>query len=250
MENTMDLEGIKSRHVLEAVREFGRLGRGEFVKQYGFGKARSYWLVHEGRSYDAKAIFGAARGYARPELGPLSAKNSVNSQMAKRKLEDLEFEVTDSESDHTIPPGVADDSPFDPAIVEDTRDRTLRAIYQRRGQQQFRDSLFAAYDGYCMVTGCSVPDVLEAAHIHPYVGSDTNKVDNGLLLRADVHTLFDCGRIAIDPDSMTVLVATELEDSEYGPMRGRRIRSPQRPSQRPSAEALRAHMKRFGWRPT
>ena len=58
-------------------------------------------------------------------------------------------------------------------------------------------------------------EVLEAAHILPYRGPDTNKVVNGLLLRADVHTLFDSGLIAVDVKNMTVLVDKSLEGSEY-----------------------------------
>lgn len=245
----MDLKGITKRHVIEAIGEYMRLGRDEFLKQYKFGAARSYWLVHEGRRYDAKAIFGVARGYARPDLGPLRAKDGYNSRTARRRLRELDFVVPDGESDSTISPEAADDSPFDPTIVEDTRERALRAIYQRRGQKQFRDALLAAYDGHCAVTDCSVRDVLEAAHIHPYQGPDTNKIDNGLLLRSDIHTLFDSGLMTIDPDSMAVRVAKGITDNEYGSLRGRRIRTPQRPDQQPSAGALRAHNQRFGWKP-
>src|SRR5262245_9271658 len=67
----------------------------------------------------------------------------------------------------------------------------------------------------CAITGCSVRDVLEAAHIHPYRGRERNKVANGLLLRADLHTLFDCGLIAIDAATMTVIVTPSLQNSEY-----------------------------------
>ena len=58
-------------------------------------------------------------------------------------------------------------------------------------------------------------EVLKAAHIFPYRGPDTNKVENGLLLRADIHTLFDSGKIAINAKKMTVLVDKSLEDSDY-----------------------------------
>lgn len=244
----MALSDITHRQpILEAIAEFRRLGRDEFLKEYKFGPAVSYWLVYEGRRYDAKAICGVAHGYARPDLGPLRTKeSSFNSRMAKRKLEEQRFKVLVRESDHFISPEAADDSPFDPTSVKDARERTLRAIFQRRGQKQFRDALLAAYGGHCMVTRCSVPQVLEAAHIHPYRGPDTNKVVNGLLLRADIHTLFDSGQIAIDPDSMTVVVATELRNSEYGTLHGEGVLLPQISDQQPSAEALREHRENFG----
>ena len=120
----------------------------------------------------------------------------------------------------------ADSESFDPASVEDARKRILRSIAQRRGQRAFRDSLIAAYEGRCAITGCSIRDVLEAAHIYPYRGPDTNKVTNGLLLRADLHTLFDSGLIAIDSTTMTLVVAPHLQDSEYAAFHGSRLRAP------------------------
>ena len=59
--------------VLTAIEEFDRLGRAAFLDKYGFGEARSYYLVHEGKQYDSKAIVGVAHGYDRPEEGPLSS---------------------------------------------------------------------------------------------------------------------------------------------------------------------------------
>jgi HNH endonuclease len=55
-----------------------------------------------------------------------------------------------------------------------------------------------------------VLDVLEAAHIYPYRGDSTNHVANGLLLRADLHTLLDCGLPAIDPDGLRVAMAPSI----------------------------------------
>jgi putative restriction endonuclease len=54
------------------------------------------------------------------------------------------------------------------------------------------------YSGRCAITDCEIDDVLEAAHISPYSGRSSDQVCNGLLLRADVHTLFDCGLLAFD----------------------------------------------------
>lgn len=133
----------------------------------------------------------------------------------------------------------ADNEVFNPTNLEDARRRTLKTITQRRGQKRFRQSLLAAYDGKCAVTECCVPDVLEAAHIHPYRGPKTNHVTNGLLLRADIHTLFDCNLIAIQPDSMTVLTRESLRDSDYWAYNRRPLRLPRNPAEQPSADALR-----------
>ncbi len=89
--------------------------------------------------------------------------------------------------------------------------------------------------------------MLEAAHITPYSELGTNHVTNGLLLRADLHTLFDYGLIGVDPngsDGRTVVVAERLRASEYGALHGRRIHDPG-PGDAPSEEALRRRMERM-----
>jgi hypothetical protein len=61
------------------------------------------------------------------------------------------------------------------------------------------------------------------------------------LLRADIHTLFDCSLLAIDPDSLTIIVAPALRRSEYAALNGRPIRTPKHSSMNPSKEALSLH---------
>lgn len=132
-------------------------------------------------------------------------------------------------------------APFDPANAIDGRRRILRSIAERRGQRAFREALLKAYDSCCAISGCKVLAVLEAAHIFPYLGAQTNDVSNGLLLRTDLHTLFDCGLITIDPTSYAVSLDSSLRNTEYGALDGVPIRLPQKPSYRPSAAALLEH---------
>ena len=93
-----------------------------------------------------------------------------------------------------------------PESMEDARRRIEATIVLRQGQGAFRDSLLEAYGCRCAISGCDVPEALEAAHIIPYKGEHTNVVVNGLLLRADLHTLFDLGLIAIDTADLLVLL--------------------------------------------
>lgn len=88
---------------------------------------------------------------------------------------------------------------FDPDSIEDGRRRIERLVTLRQGQPGFRKKLLEAYRR-CAVTGCTIEAVLEAAHISPYRGTRTNHVTNGLLLRADIHTLFDLGLLRIHGD--------------------------------------------------
>ncbi len=144
-----------------------------------------------------------------------------------------------------VGPADADDAGFDPDSIGDERERALRAIRMRRGQAAFRDALMTAYGRRCAITGCAVEAVLEAAHIHPYAGRLTNHVSNGLLLRADIHTLFDCGLIGIDPASRTVTVASALHGSAYAKLAGRKLRSTDNPQSSASKRSLESRFTSF-----
>lgn len=137
--------------------------------------------------------------------------------------------------DALLPPGE-----FDAKNLQDARERVLRSIARRRGQPAFRKELLRAYGGRCAITGCSVTTVLEAAHIIPYLGSHTNHIANGLLLRADLHTLFDLGLIAICPQSRQVRVHSSLLGTDYAAFAGKEIGLPKDKSEWPSEEALGA----------
>lgn len=141
------------------------------------------------------------------------------------------------EDDHLQPPITSD---------EDSRKWVYSAIRRRRGQQAFRSQLMTAYGGKCAMTDCRTNEVLEAAHIKPYRGDHTSRVDNGLLLRADVHTLFDLGRVWVDSETMTIRVIESLLDTEYGDLDGKPLRIPADAKSRPRKEHLRDHAKFFG----
>jgi predicted restriction endonuclease len=83
--------------------------------------------------------------------------------------------------------------------------------------------------------------VLEAAHIIPYKGPATNSLQNGLLLRADLHTLFDLGLITIEAETLRVIVAPTLQMTMYAKFAGKELRAPKDPTAQPSIEALRLH---------
>lgn len=132
----------------------------------------------------------------------------------------------------------ADNPSYDPASAADERERAKRAICIRRGQPAFRAALLAAYGGRCAVTGCDVEAVLEAAHISPYSGPSSDHVCNGLLLRADIHTLFDSGLLAFDPETRRVVLADTLRRSDYAHLAGQCLREPSNPEHRPSPLCL------------
>ena len=85
----------------------------------------------------------------------------------------------------------------DKTIIDEV---TYQSIKSRRGQSKFRKSLLKAYNEQCCVTGCNVTAVLESAHIKFHSDETDYSVNNGLLLRADIHTLFDLHQITINSD--------------------------------------------------
>jgi putative restriction endonuclease len=70
----------------------------------------------------------------------------------------------------------------------------------RLGQGAFRIAVTDAYERHCAITGEKTLPVLEAAHIRPVSAGGEHRVDNGLLLRSDIHTLFDRGYVTVTPD--------------------------------------------------
>jgi hypothetical protein len=135
---------------------------------------------------------------------------------------------------------------FDPSSLADGRQRILRSIMLRRGQRQFREQLLVAYGGKCCVTNCEISELLEAAHIVPYRGDDTNRVDNGLLLRSDIHTLFDCGLITVDHRALKIQVSERLRPTGYWKLNSKPLRAPTSHHDRPSSAALKFHCE--SWR--
>ena len=131
---------------------------------------------------------------------------------------------------------------YSPSLV-DKRNRVLRPIRERRGQSKFRRMLIRRYGSSCMVSGCVLLDVVEAAHIWPYRGQDDNHPDNGLLLRADLHTLFDLNLLGICPDTLCVSIAKDAKRGGYAKYDQRMLTV--RTKRKPSRQALSNRWKVF-----
>jgi hypothetical protein len=135
---------------------------------------------------------------------------------------------------------LATDGLFDPRSVTVAREACLRAIVMRRGRTDFRHMLMDAYDLKCAVTGTEVGPALEAAHLYPYNGAETNALQNGILLRADWHTLFDLGLWTLD-DDYRIIVASEITSEVYQKYHQTLMRLPRVVSQHPSSKAIKWH---------
>lgn len=129
---------------------------------------------------------------------------------------------------------------------DDLRDRAEREIVVRRGQKRFRQSLLDAYDRKCAVSDSDVEPVLEAAHIYRYFGDHGNHISNGILLRSDLHALFDLRLIAVDRN-YTVRISPDLKSSEYKRFHGSSLRIPVASEDSPSLQALSRHADSCQW---
>jgi putative restriction endonuclease len=118
-------------------------------------------------------------------------------------------------------------------------------ITPRLGQGAFRVAVTDAYERRCSVTGERTLPVLEAAHIRPYMEGGTHEVSNGLLLRTDLHRLFDRGYVAVGPDGrfeVSRRIKEEFENGQhYYALQGTHVRMPERPTLRAEPSALKWH---------
>ena len=131
-----------------------------------------------------------------------------------------------------------------PAVERD-RYGTPVLVQPRLGQGIFRLSVTDAYGRACAVTGEHSLPVLEAAHIRPYAQAGAHEVNNGLLLRTDIHRLFDRGYVTVTPD-LRFEVSRRLKEEfdngvTYYALHGRQIRVPERSQERPDKHVLTWH---------
>lgn len=118
-------------------------------------------------------------------------------------------------------------------------------VRPRLGQGSFRVVVTDAYQRACAITGEHSLPVLEAAHIRPYSLEGPHETTNGVLLRADLHRLFDQGYLTITPTLQVEVsrrLKTDYENGKaYYPLHGSQIFQPTALADRPSAALLQWH---------
>lgn len=137
----------------------------------------------------------------------------------------------------------ADESAPRPASGDRFGKPTL--MQRRLGQGAFRLAVTDGYGRRCAVSGERTLPILDAAHIRSYSDGGNHDVSNGLLLRTDIHKLFDRGFVTVT-DDLRFAVSERLKKDfdngvHYYAMQGREIASPRRGFDPPSREALRWH---------
>ena len=114
---------------------------------------------------------------------------------------------------------------FGDAPNDDPNELQSFAKRVRRGQSAFRNNLLKAYGKECAVTGEGPEEVLEAVHIVPHSQSGINELDNGLLIKADLHHLLDDDLLFIDPETKEITLDNKLRPTSYWQLNGVVLRS-------------------------
>lgn len=165
--------------------------------------------------------------------------NSMGLEFAQQIVKFKYFDEAFPRSTEQEPPVPSAGNEFTP-VASDPTEYSRQRRKKRKGQQGFRKKLIAAYRGRCAVTGESHRRVLETTHIEPYINEASNHIQNGMLLRVDIHRLMDEGLLTLN-DDMTLLVSSKLNNSSYVEFAGRTIRFPSNPAERPSKHAVTLH---------
>lgn len=177
------------------------------------------------RSYFDEALLDRAEKLLRQMGYPFRRFESPASNISGR-------EQSGSDDDDFVPPD------------GDHRNFSLREAALRPWQGKFRDALFERYGAQCCISECAVAEALEAAHITPYLGEKSNDARNGLVLRSDLHTLFDRYLLGIDPTTLRVTLSNGLaDDPSYRGLDGKELTVIAK--HLPSRRALSVHWQRF-----
>lgn len=131
-------------------------------------------------------------------------------------------------------------------ITAERDDRIRRFVTSvvRQRQDSFRKALLEAYNGTCPVTHADVNEALQAAHIDRYRGSNSQVVSNGILLRADIHSLYDANLLSIEPETHILRLSHRLDSSAYRAFANEQLKMPTGKAA-PDDELLEMQYKRF-----
>lgn len=205
----------------------------EPVAEPKWGEVQAQVSVKQGPNWAPRYTSADDEAVVASYFSPNVSGSSLEDQM-KGLLEDAGIDIPETDLE---------------GMTDDQRTLAKKLVKLREGQQKFRADLIKAY-GACAVTGTSVPRALDAAHISDYLGKQTQVVSNGILLRSDLHRLFDSKQVTVTAeDGYVFLVSPDLADSPYAALDGQAIQVPPIESQKPSRDLLRKHNAKCWWLP-
>jgi len=180
----------------------------------------------------------------------MQSPSDIHQNVVQGKTYDLDVIPADHpvliSAAHVTMPGVAMPGVELPWELRNRMFGDARVQTPRLGQDAFKAVIAANYHYHCAITGEKVRPVLQAAHILPVSAGGVHRSDNGILLRSDMHILFDCGYLGVDPKLR--LMVSPLLRTEFGngdalyAKQGTVINLPERRVDRPNTEFLEWHM--------
>lgn len=137
--------------------------------------------------------------------------------------------------------------PFNISSPVDERRKVESERVVREGAVAFRGEVLRVWGNRCAISRTRVVPVLEAAHIFPYLGTATNDLRNAILLRSDLHTLFDAHLLSLEYANEALLVRTSksLAKTAYANFTGKTIKVPESLMHRPAREVIQHHFVNF-----
>jgi hypothetical protein len=163
--------------------------------------AREFLLFLSNYGFCKKEIFGKGNENERYILSSISKEEIL--ELHNLEVNQLEF---DKVVKHIRITQI-------PANIE--RKRVAREILERPFQNVFRKNILNIFNSTCIVTGVTVKNVLEAAHIKPVEYNGSDSYTNGLCLRSDIHQLFDSNNLRICSTGELILSEAASAENNY-----------------------------------
>lgn len=193
---------INARQLERALATAEDMALADLYRTGGGTPSRSYWVRHKGKLLPMKAVLRLAYIQSKRDWnGPQSS----SAARALRPHFDIVHLALESER----------------ARLERQREATERWARDSR----FRTAVLELYGASCGVSGCTVRDAIDAAHILGVGDRGADDPANGLALRADLHRMFDNNLMAINPENGRVRFAADCR-ADYKPLEGKRVRLP------------------------
>ena len=181
----------------------------------------------------------AGKGYSTEEADGLSLWAAVRERLALTKDPAAERSADSRDPGLRDPAVTFLPSPAGPRYGSPT------PLQRRLGQGTFRLAVTDGYGRRCAVSGERTLPILDAAHVRPYAEGGGHEVSNGLLLRTDIHRLFDLGYVTVTEKRSFAVSARLKADFDNGvhyyAMQGQELRPPERGFAPPAPEALKWH---------
>jgi hypothetical protein len=223
---------IKARRTLQPEFLCNKCGIPCAEPNYKIASVKVYTLQYGSRWRRADGYFPAS------QIDPFYVSRAVQNS-----IRELKADMIGSVIDAHLVTGASWWEPSRESMSDIPGGRKPTISYTRQGQQIFRECLLNRFGSVCAFTGANPPGALDAAHLYMFSGAPEHDLSGGLLLRCDLHALFDRDLITIDPDAWTIDLAPELHNyPALKALQNQPIRVPS--SLRPRREYVERHATR------